>query len=336
MPNSSVDLDLCGIRLKISAENKSWIDMTCAAMMPFVVPQSPRSLEPDFSATIGERAGLTPAAGMPLTWQGTQTDGNEGRIYETDSRAVLEVKDGGFIIIDHLTRTAQAHFCPGAFSKFFGTPIMLMVDAALAAGNQELIHAACLVDRQSGRGVLICAPSGGGKTTTALALARKNFALVTDDASVLVPGDPAPKVWGLPRALKVHRNTAKMLPWLGPLEDRWDEMDEQGIPLESLESRINIAPPKPIELAGIVQLGPREPADHRITPMGKADLLLALAHENVAWRPAGMVPKATRKFSLLAGAVRQVPAWLLQAGPDMASLPDVLSDAMRDRGVSGR
>lgn len=327
MPEHSVVLDFGGTRVLVRSNARPWIDKMVIAFAPLVADNATVG-PPDFALTINENTIPAPVDCMPLTWEGTQTDGHYGRIFETESAAVLEVEDGGVVIIDHDTQTASAHFKPGAYSKFFGSAVMLIVDAALASGGQQLVHAACLVEKRSGRAILVSAPSGGGKTTTALTLAHSGFSLMTDDASVVIPDSNLARAWGLPRALKVHRQTAKMLPWLGPLPDIWDDAGEQGVTLERLSDLISIANNNPVELAAIFQLGPRSQGAHKISPVGKSEILIGMAHENVAWRPAGMVPKAVQKFDVLAQMISQVSTYSLSAGTDLASLPALVSDAI--------
>jgi hypothetical protein len=242
--------------------------------------------------------------------------------------AILEVMNGGISVIDHGAGTADAYLRPGSQAQFFGSAIMLLVDAALTAAGQELIHGASLVEARSGLAILIVVPSGGGKTTTSLALARGGFRLMTDDASVLQPDRSRPRVWGMPRMLKVHRRTAELLPWVGPLTDKWDENGEQGVALESIGDRIAIATPAPVELGAIILLGPRSSGGSHVAPLAKSEMLTAIAHDNVAWRPAGMTPKAVRRFETFARTVAQVPAFRLSAGTDLASLPDLLRTAL--------
>jgi hypothetical protein len=330
MTKHTVVFDFCGVRMRVTADARPWIDKLCQAFPPFVEPVPEAA---DFAVTISESTPPAVTHDLPLTWEGVQPDGFKGRIFETDRSAVLEVEDGGFVVIDHAERTATANFRPESYAQFFGTAVMLIVDAALAAGGQQLVHGACLLEKQCKRAVLICVPSGGGKTTTALALAHGGFSLMTDDASVLVPSALRPRVWGLPRALKVHRRTAELLPWVGPLPERWDEHGEQGVTLESLADRIEAAAPEPVELGAIMLLGPRSASGHQVVPLRKAEMLTAMAHDNVAWRPAGMVPKALRRFDVFANIVAKVPTFRISAGTELASLPALVAAVMNDPAV---
>lgn len=327
MTETTILLDFAGSRFRVTADAASWIDRLHQAFSGFVSDDPVAT--PHLELTIRETSTPSWARDLPLTWEGQLPDGYAGRVFEADGLAVLEVADGGVLAIDHVERKAVAEFRPGSDARFFGSAVMLVVNAALAAGGQHMVHAASLIEKRSGRAVLICVPSGGGKTTTALALARDGFSLMTDDASALIPDAARPHVWGFPRALKVHRKTAELLPWLGNLPDRWDENGEQGIAIDGLAGRIDVAARRePVELAAIFQLGPRSAGDHAISLLPKSEMLVAIAHDNVAWRPAGMVPRAVRRFDAVAQAVAQVPTFIISAGAELATLPALVAAAM--------
>ncbi len=335
MTEKTTSFDFHGARMRATADNRVWIDRLHQAFPNFVE----HAVTPthDFALTIRETMEPVPTPDLPLTWEGRQPDGFMGRVFETEGVAALEIEDGGLVVIDHFRRTAVAHLRPQSHNQFFGSAVMLIVDAALNAGGQQLVHGACLVEQRSGRAVLICVPSGGGKTTTALALAHDGFSLMTDDASVLIPDAMQPRLWGLPRALKVHRRTAELLPWVGPLQNRWDDNGEQGISLESLAGRIAVIPTEPVELGAIMLLGPRSAGEHSVTSLPKGEMLVAMAHDNVAWRPAGMISKALLRFDVFAKTVTQAPTFVISAGLDLASLPALVAAAMNDpSAVPGR
>lgn len=335
MTEAAILLDFVGSRFKVTADAGSWIDRLRQAFAGFVRDDAVTS--PDFELTIRETTSPAWAGGLPLTWEGQLPDGHMGRVFESDGSAVLEVDGGGVLVIDHVERKALAEFRPGSHSHFFGSAVMLVTDAALMATGQHMVHAACLIEKRSGRAALVCVPSGGGKTTTALALAHDGYSLMTDDASALIPDAARPHVWGFPRPLKVHRRTAELLPWLGTLPDCWDENGEQGLPLEGLAGRIEVAAGRePVELAAIFLLGPRSTGGHAIAPLPKSEMLFAIAHDNVAWRPAGLVPRAIRRFNAFAQMVAQVPTFVISAGTELATLPALVAAAMDRSTQPGR
>ncbi|TIT54542.1 MAG: serine kinase, partial [Mesorhizobium sp.] len=86
----------------------------------------------------------------------------------------------------------------------------------------HMLHTAGLTLPGRDAVVLIHAPSGTGKTTTSLALATHGFGLCSDDAMILNVG-ATPVAWGLPRHVKIHEKTARMIPQVAPcLGPSWD------------------------------------------------------------------------------------------------------------------
>jgi hypothetical protein len=326
MTDIELHLDFCGARMRVCADKDAFIKPFQKAFPDFIAA-GPFE-QHVFKLTIEETD--TPAIphDLPLTYDGPMADGQIGKIFESESISIMEIEDGGFVLIDHAARTAHARLRPDT-TRFFGSPMMTVIDSALMSAGQQMVHAASLVDEISGKAILFCVPSGGGKTTTSLALAHGGFRLMTDDASVLIPTASGFAVWGMPRALKVHFKTAELLPWVGPLEDKWDENGEQGVKIKDLADRISVAAASPVELGAIVLIGPRSPAGHSVAPVAKPELLVALAHDNVAWRQAGMTPKALRTYATFSRAVASVPTFKLSAGTDLASLPSVLREALQ-------
>jgi hypothetical protein len=323
----SFNLDFHSTVLSINSPAKQWSDRIRAVFPDFVRAFNETSAS--FALKLRETANpLT--HGLPLTYTGKMSDGQHADIYQNDDRTIIELEGGTSVEIGHTTQTATAYLAEGAAHRFFGTALMTVIDAALAAQGQQCVHSASLTIPGTDKAVLMCVPSGGGKTTTALALARGGFNLITDDSSVLVKQDNRFRIWGMPRALKVHRNTAAMLPWLGPLSDTWDINGEQPVEMATLSEKAGIAPDAVCELGAIIMIGERSPQGHVIAKTGKAEVLIALAHDNVGWRAEGMTPKAMRSYSVFAEAVQSVPVLKLCAGTDLAALPGLVDKALKE------
>ncbi len=326
MPDHMLHLDFLGAPLSIEAR-REWCDALIRTFGPFVV-QGPPEGAPS-SLVLREVEALDAPPELELTWDGTLPEGHRSKIYESDDEAVQYVEDSVRLHINHATGHSQAQLLPGAFRYFHLLSIFLVVTSAMARNGLHLLHAACLTHEASGRDLLIFVKSGGGKTTTSLSLAHQGFTLSTDDASVLIGGTYPPQVWGIPRDMKVHFNTARLLPWLGDFADEWNEFDEQAVPLTQLNGLIGMVDrPRPNELGAIVFLGERSAGDHVLRSMPKGEALVAIAHDNVAWRPAGMTTRAQTRFSALADMVASVPTFELSAGEDLDALPAVIADAM--------
>jgi len=216
---------------------------------------------------------------------------------------------------------------PGSEGLIGGTAGILAIEAAAGVSGQVLVHAASLVLPGRDAAIMVFARSGAGKTTAALALAVAGFGFLTDDAVFLAAGPPH-TVWGLPRPLKVHVRTARMLPAVGALlTGEWDAEGEQALSRVALASLAPVPPARPVPLAAIILLGARAPA-HRMAPAGRADILVRLAADNVSRGPRGVLAPEMQRFDATARAIAATKVYELNVGDDPASLPGVVLGAL--------
>jgi hypothetical protein len=244
---------------------------------------------------------------------------------ETDGTRWLLVPDRLSLRYSTSRRKAHIQVAPGAEMLIGGSAGILLLDAVLTASGQVLLHAASLRMPQREAAVAILAPSGVGKTTTALALAAQGFALMTDDATVLArvgEGSGAGlSAWGLPRPLKVHRRTAELLPEIGGvLGDVWNAEGEQSVARTALQSAVEVLPPRPVSLAALIVLGRRVSGQHRLRRVRKADLLALLAADNIFGSRRGVLEPELARFHSLARAATAMPALELNVGGELATL----------------
>ncbi|TIW13960.1 MAG: serine kinase, partial [Mesorhizobium sp.] len=140
-------------------------------------------------------------------------------------------------------------------SKIKWTLLMMVLDAALDAGGQHMLHTAGLTLPGSEALVLIHAPSGTGKSTTSLALASQGFGLCSDDVMILRATQDGATAWGMPRKVKIHRNTAAMLPFVSPyLGETWDAEGEQAVSLDRLGEIIRVEDVRARPIAALLHL----------------------------------------------------------------------------------
>ena len=321
----SFNLDFHSTVLSVKSPKTEWSERVRTVFSGFVRPFDASGA--GFTLVLQDTANPADHA-LPLTYSGKMSDGQDARIFQDDDRTLIELEGGTSVTINHADRTATAFLAEGSAFRFFGTALMTVVDAALSAEGRQCVHSASLMIPGTDKAVLMCVPSGGGKTTTALALARGGFNLITDDSTVLVKEDGGFRIWGMPRALKVHRNTAKLLPWIGLPDENWDDNGEKPVAMSDLAGKAGTAPDAVCNLGAIIMIGPRSPHGHVIAKTGKAEVLIALAHDNVGWRAAGMTPKAMQSYVLFAEAVQSVPVLKLSAGTDLAALPGMVESAL--------
>jgi hypothetical protein len=186
-----------------------------------------------------------------------------------------------------------------------------------------VVHAASL--SADDRAVLLAGPSGAGKTTTALALARSGMRLMADDASFvgrdgLAASSKTLAVWGLPRPCRVHKKTLAMMPWLDGIPRRRALLDA-----EFLIDVTTLSPnyiPRKAKPGLILFLDRRNRQGHRLRPVDKVTALIRLARENLrVISPAAHGP-AGRTFEMLAELVEQSDTFALSVGPRLDTLFD--------------
>ncbi|MDG4873669.1 serine kinase [Mesorhizobium sp. WSM4935] len=224
----------------------------------------------------------------------------------------LSIRDG--------ERRAEIRLHPD--SKMKWTLLMMVLDAALDADGQHMLHTAGLTLPGKDGLVLIHAPSGTGKSTTSLALASQGFGLCSDDVMVLKATADGVAAWGMPRKVKVHRNTAAMLPFVAPcLGETWDAEGEQSVSLDCLGQIIRVDDVRARPVAVLLHLARSADAETRLLPMARTDAMVALATDNVRTGMTGLLSLQKRRMAMIAALVKAVPTFTLEVGarPDEAA-----------------
>lgn len=85
------------------------------------------------------------------------------------------------------------------------------------------VHCACLARNELG--LLICGPSGVGKSTLAVFLSMAGFSYVSDDCTYVSRSPSGLLAWGLPTAIKLLPDSRR---YFHPLRDREPEMSLNG------------------------------------------------------------------------------------------------------------
>lgn len=288
-----------------------------------------------------------PAGAAPATWRlehgrpdiaGTQglvlhegqtETGSLFRLFESADALVLLCGSELRIEADRAGGTGRAIVAPGSERLLMGQAGVFMMAAALDSVGQQLVHAAALV-RPGGTGaILLAAPSGAGKTTTALALAQQGFSLMSDDGAVLCPGAGGVGIWGLPRRPKVHRATAALLPALASgLGGDWDAAGEQPLDLARI-SGLGVAPPGLVlPLEALVWLGGRRAGGTRCEPMARDVFLSGFAADNLNRGTTGVPQHHLRRFVAMSRAVGHAPTYELQVGDELADVGEALRQGL--------
>jgi hypothetical protein len=269
-----------------------------------------------------------PEGGSRL-FEGALPEGLPAVIIQHENRRSLTVGDHFAINLSQTTRTVELRYVSGRSEAMGGTAAFWMLGDILAAQSQHLLHGAAVVDPRSQEVVALFAPSGIGKTTTALALARSGLHLAADDALVLSVRQNVPLIWGIPRHLKVSRKTASMLPWLSPcLTENWTD-GEQAIERAALAALVTLATPEPRAVGRVIVLTPPNDRDHLLTPMAKPDALTRIAHDNFRIAPGGVEPDKAAAFAALSTLIATTPVVALSPGPELSTLATCVFEILR-------
>ena len=322
---NSLVLDFEGAVLRISASNARWTQLLASGYNWFL---SGATDVRGFSLSIEEDERPRVPEAFPLTWSGRLVEGTEGRLYETEDTWTVELPGYGHASINFTQKQASIVARPDSCKAFMYTPLTAVVDAALSTQGQRMLHAACLGVPNAPSSILLCAPSGFGKTTTSLTLAHGGFGFMADDTSVVLKDDARWMVWGLPNQVKVHRRTAELLPWIGDLPDNWNAEDEQGVHIDNLRHAFQVTKHPPRPLAAVVMLGERTGGAHQISSLSRAEALMRIAQDNVSNSPTGVKPWSQSQFAVYADLVRRNPVLQLRVGSDLTTLAPMLEQAL--------
>ncbi len=318
--------DVHGLRLTASADSGALLDATTSTLEPF------RSEGPaDWRLAV--RYGVPPGPeaepeGMRLFWQGNLPGGPFLRYFTAERRREGHLPGHARLRLDLDGRKGSiVAACGSEHLLSYGCVTPALCEFLSCAG-QYVLHAACLRAPDGDAGVLVCGPSGTGKTTTALALARAGMLLLTDDATFLTLSDGTVRAWGWPRPYKVHARTIELLPHLRALPRT---------PMGGGEFAIHPGPNSAVDEqvgpALLLLLRDRNPGGHRLEALPRLEALAELTRENLrAFDPLAAGP-AGRQFAALAALVRQCAVYSLSAGPDVGSLGGIVRDLLRGNGT---
>lgn len=288
------------------------------------------SVEPNFRLRIAENEGLDEMPDGSLVFAGEIPDDGFCRMIEHGGTIHLVFPARQTASINGQEGLAEIRTRPGVKAPW--TPSMLVLDAVLDAGGQHMLHTAGLTLPGRDAVVLIHAPSGTGKTTTSLALATQGFGLCSDDAMILDVASGSVVAWGLPRAVKIHQNTARMIPRVTPcLGPTWDRNGEQPISLERLSGIVRVENAAARPVAALLHLARSADSETRLAPMARTDAMVALAMDNVRTGMTGLLPLQKRRLETIGKLVSSVPTFRLEVGARPADTAALISAALASR-----
>jgi hypothetical protein len=275
----------------------------------------------------------TASATASLAFEGSITPGGHCQLFIEGGRTLLLFPERGALVVDSQAMSAHMTIRPGEERSLVSVLGLAAIEAAAFAGGQAVVHAAALTLPGDTGMILIHAPSGVGKTTTSLALVAGGFSLESDDVA-FISGDSVMKAWGMPRDLKVHRQSAAMMPWVQPmLTGSWTLENERRLPWQTLNPfrQRGQCTPRPVAaLFRLLRVGSRS----EIRASDRAQMLASLAADNVRSSRHGLIAMQAHRFQMLAKLSSSVPVFDLCIGQDLHQLPRLVHECTR-AGLSG-
>ncbi|MEL6817510.1 MAG: hypothetical protein AAFP80_02545 [Pseudomonadota bacterium] len=224
-----------------------------------------------------------------------------------DDKVGLRLLDSGKCEILADTRSEET---PSALTN----ALIFALSHTVTGLDGSLLHGACLLTPSRDGIVILQAPSGTGKTTTAMALALAGFAIAGDDTTCLIretEDNGSITAWGVPRAAKVHRKTVAMLPELAELvcDTKWNGEGEQAVERYALiEAGLGAVAERPLPIKAVILLTkPESDADIEPSLKTRFDALKKLLEDNLSAGAEGFFPTHDDLFTTLSELVAKVP-----------------------------
>jgi hypothetical protein len=289
---------------------------------------------PEPHATIRVRAGTPPPAPAGLETFETAVGG----FCRTDGRTYVFERDGSAVRADGGGRRVEVEVWvgSGAASREHSALARLVFEATMVAlrrsGLFEL-HAAGVVEPETGGGFLVVGPSGSGKSTLATQLATLGWRYLSDDALLLRASTDAVEACALRREFAVTEQTVAA----GVLEG-FEELLREPTAFDPLKRRFK---PHAVFPEGFAEsCVPRALFFPVITdePLSRARRLTQAETMRGLLRMCPWAcydrPAAAAHLGLLARLARQAAGFELRAGRDL--LGDAAYSSRYLRGLAGR
>jgi hypothetical protein len=314
--------DLNGLALSVIAPDDTLSTCLDSFLAPLAVDESFAS---DWEVRISREETLPNEQAGLVIWEGDLPEGVPAVMRRDGASLNLLVPGHLALFTDRRRKRIEVLLRPGREKTLRGTPSISILAEVIRGSGLFLIHAACLLIPGADDCLLIFAPSGTGKTTTSLALARSGWRLAGDDATILQMHETGPRVWALPRALTVHRRTEELLPWLASATKPWAGRDQQSVPLASIAPLVSHATPVPRRCCATVLLDMPNGSEHVAAPLDRSEALLRMLSDNLRIAPDGMGAHDHDLLDSFATLVKHTTVLRLSVGPDLPSIGSYLA-----------
>ncbi|HEX7706059.1 MAG TPA: hypothetical protein VF701_06320 [Thermoanaerobaculia bacterium] len=204
-------------------------------------------------------------------------------------------------------------------------PFRTLLHWILSEHGRRLVHAAAVAPPGSNIGVLLAGAGGSGKSTTAMLCLNAGFHYAGDDYTAVSPPEATngPRAHSLFATAKLTTTSLALLPFLTSGIRLAPTKDEKGV--------IDLTAIWPERVADSITLGalivPRvRGGKTRVSRTSQAEALRALAPTTLLQLP-GNGNDTFRDLSRLAASL---PAWSLDLGDDLDSIPGHVASTLED------
>ena len=206
--------------------------------------------------------------------------------------------------------------------------LILLLARAWAAEGWTPLHAGSLIPPGENRCVLLCAPSGAGKTTLTAALLRRGWRTLGDDKILLRPEGNSVIARALARRFHLHPNSSRWFPEAGdirawPTYSRWT--DKRVVRIEGLwpDRLVEHAVP-----AAVVQLERNENGPAlTVEPLDQVSTLNTLLRQVAIPSDASHAKPLVSCVAATAALMRSV---LMKIGHDAFSVPSTAEEIEKE------
>jgi hypothetical protein len=244
----------------------------------------------------------------------TEEPGGEWRtaVARLDRGLLVHSRRGGTFLLDAGRGRVEAAPQPDAggwFSHLLTAGVLPML---LAERGDFVLHAAAVLNGR-GEAMLLCGPSGRGKSTLAVALCARGIPLLCEDGVAVSLGEATATAWAGTVGVRLAPSDLDVagegLPPLRPI----DELD--GKRLYLLDERTQ-PPLLSAPVGAVVALAPRECGELELSRLASADAVAALLANTTSPGPAGLEVA----FALAARLAAAVPVFRLRVPEDLAAV----------------
>ena len=220
--------------------------------------------------------------------------------------------------LHYLARKKTPNLTPLAVSSV----LIPLFREIFARQGGALVHGAA-VGLPNGRAALLLADSGGGKTTTALALLRSGCKLLADDLAVLDAAAGRPRLWGIAEPLNLTPETLRFFPELRHLpEGLVLPNGKRVLAADAIYPDAYRHEPGDLAALCLIRIGGDAP---ELRPMPLAEMFGHLVHAHTFAQGQRQHPAAAAACT---AALEAAPCFMLHTGPDPLALGPWLVDAL--------